>query len=62
LLVPGFTGTYLYIAPEGINWTVSGTTEQFDTYINYMQTHRLFSGMRFKVDEADDHAFTKMHV
>ena len=24
----------IYIAPEGINGTVSGTTEQVDTYIN----------------------------
>jgi UPF0176 protein len=52
----------VYIAPEGINGTVSGTTEQVDTYINYMQAHPLFSGMVFKVDEADDHAFNKMHV
>jgi UPF0176 protein len=27
-----------------------------------MQAHPLFSGMVFKVDEADDHAFNKMHV
>jgi UPF0176 protein len=52
----------IYIAPEGINGTVSGTKEQVETYINYMQAHHLFSGMVFKVDEADDHAFNKMHV
>jgi UPF0176 protein len=52
----------IYIAPEGINGTVSGTTAQVDTYIAYLQAHTLFSGMVFKVDEADDHAFNKMHV
>ncbi len=34
----------VYIAPEGINGTVSGTTEQVDTYINYMQAHPCFPG------------------
>jgi UPF0176 protein len=52
----------IYIAPEGINGTVSGTTEDVETYIAYMQAHPLFSGMVFKVDEADEHAFNKMHV
>ena len=50
------------IAPEGINGTISGTTEQVDTYIEYMDQHPLFHGMVFKSDEADDHAFIKMHV
>jgi UPF0176 protein len=52
----------VYIAPEGINGTVSGTTAQVETYITYMQAHPLFSGMVFKVDEANEHAFNKMHV
>ena len=52
----------IYIAPEGINGTISGTTEQVDTYIEYMDQHPLFHGMVFKSDEADDHAFIKMHV
>jgi UPF0176 protein len=34
----------IYIAPEGINGTVSGTTAQVDTYIAYMQDHPLFQG------------------
>jgi UPF0176 protein len=52
----------IYIAPEGINGTVSGTTAQVDTYISYMQAHHLFSGMVFKIDEANEHAFNKLHV
>ena len=52
----------IYIAPEGINGTISGTTQQVDTYIEYMDQHPLFHGMVFKSDEADDHAFGKMHV
>ena len=52
----------IYIAPEGINGTISGTTAQVDTYIEYMDQHPLFHGMVFKSDEAEDHAFSKMHV
>jgi UPF0176 protein len=52
----------IYIAPEGINGTISGTTKQVDTYIQYMDEHPLFHGMVFKSDEAEDHAFNKMHV
>jgi UPF0176 protein len=52
----------IYIAPEGINGTVSGTTAQVDTYIAYVQAHPLFSGMVFKIDEAKEHTFNKLHV
>jgi UPF0176 protein len=52
----------VYIAPEGINGTVSGLTKDVETYIAYMQAHPLFSGMVFKIDEANEHAFNKLHV
>jgi UPF0176 protein len=52
----------VYIAPEGINGTVSGLTKDVETYIAYMQAHPLFSGIVFKVDEADNHAFHTIHV
>ncbi|WP_052255597.1 rhodanese-related sulfurtransferase [Salinicoccus sp. YB14-2] len=52
----------ILIANEGINGTVSGTVEDTDKYRQYMENHPLFKGMTFKVDEADGHAFKKMHV
>ncbi|WP_078548435.1 oxygen-dependent tRNA uridine(34) hydroxylase TrhO [Litchfieldia alkalitelluris] len=52
----------ILIAPEGINGTVSGTIEQTDQYIKKMKEDPRFSEMVFKVDEADVHAFKKMHV
>ncbi len=52
----------ILLANEGINGTVSGTVEDTDKYRQYMENHPLFKGMTFKVDEADGHAFKKMHV
>lgn len=52
----------ILLANEGINGTVSGTVEDTDKYRQYMEKHPLFKGMTFKVDEADGHAFKKMHV
>lgn len=52
----------VYIAPEGISGTVSGLTKDVESYITYMQEHPLFSEIVFKVDEADAHAFHKIHV
>lgn len=52
----------IIIAAEGINGTVSGTIEQTDAYMQYMEAHPLFSGTIFKIDEASEHAFKKMKV
>jgi UPF0176 protein len=52
----------IIIASEGINGTVSGTPEQTDGYIKYMDEHPLFAGTVFKIDEANEHAFKKMRV
>src|SRR3954470_11201428 len=52
----------IIIASEGINGTVSGTPEQTDAYMEYMNEHPLFAGTVFKIDEATEHAFKKMHV
>lgn len=52
----------IIIAAEGINGTVSGTIEQTDAYMRYMDEHPLFNGTWFKVDEASEHAFKKMKV
>ncbi|GHH97134.1 oxygen-dependent tRNA uridine(34) hydroxylase TrhO [Neobacillus kokaensis] len=57
----GLKGRIL-VAAEGINGTVSGTIEQTDQYMKTMKEDARFAEMVFKVDEADDHAFKKMHV
>jgi UPF0176 protein len=57
----GLKGRIL-VAGEGINGTVSGTVEQTDAYMEMMKNHPLFEGIVFKIDEAEGHAFKKMHV
>jgi len=57
----GLKGRIL-VAKEGINGTVSGTVEQTEQYMNTMHADPRFAEMVFKVDEADNHAFKKMHV
>lgn len=52
----------ILVAGEGINGTCSGTVEQTNAYMEMMQNHPLFKGIVFKIDEAEDHAFKKMHV
>ncbi|MDR4969475.1 MAG: hypothetical protein RG740_07635, partial [Acholeplasmataceae bacterium] len=52
----------VFISNEGINGTVSGTIEQTDIYMNYLKENPLFKGIIFKIDEAVEHAFKKMHV
>lgn len=57
----GLKGRIL-VANEGINGTVSGTVEQTDTYMEAMRNDPRFANIVFKIDEADGHAFKKMHV
>ncbi|WP_053365903.1 oxygen-dependent tRNA uridine(34) hydroxylase TrhO [Bacillus sp. FJAT-27245] len=57
----GLKGRIL-VAEEGINGTVSGTVEQTDAYMKAMREDERFADMVFKIDEADGHAFKKMHV
>lgn len=57
----GLKGRIL-VGLEGINGTVSGTVEQTDQYMEAMKSNPLFSEIVFKIDEADGHAFKKMHV
>ncbi|RAL24022.1 rhodanese-related sulfurtransferase [Thermoflavimicrobium daqui] len=52
----------ILVAEEGINGTLSGTIEQTNRYMEYMQQHPLFYDMVFKVDEYHKHAFKKLFV
>ena len=57
----GLKGRIL-VAEEGINGTVSGTSEQTDTYMNTLRSDPRFHDIEFKIDEAEGHAFKKMFV
>src|SRR5690625_1115441 len=57
----GLKGRIL-IAEEGINGTVSGTTETTNAYMDAMHADPRFSDMPFKVDQAYGHAFKKLKV
>ncbi|WP_449539341.1 oxygen-dependent tRNA uridine(34) hydroxylase TrhO [Ferdinandcohnia sp. Marseille-Q9671] len=57
----GLKGRIL-VANEGINGTVSGTVEQTNKYMEEMRKDPRFTTIVFKIDEADGHAFKKMHV
>ncbi len=52
----------VFIAGEGINGTVSGTVDNIEKYKNHLRSYTVFSDIWFKEDEAEGHAFFKMHV
>ncbi len=52
----------ILVASEGINGTVSGTIEQTEKYMDMMKSDPRFANIVFKIDEAEGHAFKKMHV
>ncbi len=52
----------IYIAPEGINGTLSGSREQCEEYMAHLRADSRFEGISFKIDEHDDHAFNRIHV
>ncbi|BAQ11704.1 rhodanese-like domain-containing protein [Bacillus sp. OxB-1] len=57
----GLKGRIL-VGAEGINGTCSGTIAQTDTYMELLRSDSRFQDIVFKIDEADGHAFKKMHV
>lgn len=57
----GLKGRIL-VANEGINGTVSGTVEATNAYMEHMHADERFKDTEFKIDEASEHAFKKMHV
>lgn len=52
----------IFIGSEGINGTCSGTIEQTQKYIDMMNADERFKDIVYKIDEADEHTFKKMHV
>lgn len=57
----GLKGRIL-VAENGVNGTVSGTIEQTKAYMDQMHADPMFEDTVFKIDEHDEHAFSKMHV
>ena len=57
----GLKGRIL-VSEEGMNGSCSGTVEQTDRYMEAVRSDERFSDIFFKIDEADGHAFKKMHV
>ncbi len=51
----------IYVADEGINGTFSGKVEQCNMYMNELKANPTFAAISFKIDEANDHAFNRMH-
>src|SRR5574338_138424 len=52
----------VFIASEGINGTVSGTKENIEKYKAHLNSFPAFKDIWFKEDQAEEHAFFKMHV
>ena len=52
----------IFIAFEGINGTVSGLNKNIEKYKNNLTSYKIFEVIIFKEDEADEIAFSKMHV
>ncbi|MBP3040487.1 rhodanese-related sulfurtransferase [Bacillaceae bacterium Marseille-Q3522] len=52
----------IIVSKEGLNGTVSGTVEQTKLYMETVKKDPRFRDIVFKIDEADGHAFKKMHV
>lgn len=52
----------VFFAKEGVNGTVSGKVDKIEKYKAHLTSYSEFKDLWFKEDEADDHAFNKMHV
>ena len=52
----------VFFANEGVNGTVSGKIENIQEYKSHLRSYSLFSDILFKEDDAEEHAFKKMHV
>jgi len=52
----------VYIAEEGINGSVFGTSKQMEAYKEHLTSFEIFEGICFKETKTDSEAFNKMHV
>jgi len=56
----GLVGRIL-MANEGLNGTVSGTAEQCNAYMEYIENDPRLNGIHWKIDEVSEPSFSKMH-
>ncbi len=52
----------LIVAPEGLNGTVSGTPEQCQRLVDFLEADPRFGGIDYKTDEVDEPSFQKIFV
>ena len=52
----------VFFASEGVNGTVSGLVDNIEKYKSQLTSYPEFNDLWFKEDNADEHAFKKMHV
>jgi UPF0176 protein len=52
----------IIVAPEGLNGTVSGTIEDTNRYMAWLQADQRFAKIDFKVEAVPAHTFQKLHV
>ena len=52
----------VFFAKEGVNGTVSGRLKIIEKYKIHITSYHEFNDLSFKVDDAGEHAFKKMHV
>ncbi|MCW8806089.1 MAG: rhodanese-related sulfurtransferase [Ignavibacteriaceae bacterium] len=52
----------VFFAREGVNGTVSGLVDNIEKYKKHLTRNLEFKDLWFKEDNADEHAFKKMHV
>lgn len=52
----------IFVNHEGINGTVSGLVDDIIKYKEFVKSDERFKDIFFKEDEAEEHAFDKMHV
>ncbi|TGE28850.1 oxygen-dependent tRNA uridine(34) hydroxylase TrhO [Hymenobacter metallicola] len=52
----------IIVAHEGLNGTVSGLAADCEEYMRIVKADPRFAALEFKVDEAPEHAFQKLHV
>lgn len=50
------------VSPEGLNGTVSGTTENCEKYMQWLRQDNRFQQTDFKIEKADTHTFKKLYV
>jgi UPF0176 protein len=52
----------IIVAHEGLNGTVSGLASDCEKYMEHLHADPRFASIDFKIDDAEEHAFNKMHV